>query len=284
MPASLSTPFRAAFPAKLCGASVQTVARRAVSFLLALAIGLASGPAACAATDVTALLAAGDTALAKLDLDAATAAYRQAYRSAPQRYEAAWKLARATVDRATLSTVAVEQERLCHTADTLARAAIALNPDGAKGHVYLAIALGKLALFEGGKRKVRLSHAIKVEADSALALDPDEDLAHHVLGVWNREVVELPGLLKFFANTFYGRLPQASLDSALVHLKRAAALRPDVVPHHVELGITLAAAKRYPEAAAELESALRLPTGWVTDDFYRAKARKALADVRRHLK
>jgi hypothetical protein len=74
------------------------------------------------------------------------------------------------------------------------------------------------------------------------------------------------------------------MDAALDHLHQAAALRPDVIPHRVELGITLAAAKRYREAEDELEHALAMPTGWVTDDYYRAKARAALVDVRRHLK
>jgi tetratricopeptide (TPR) repeat protein len=245
--------------------------------------GLGCAAAGQASPDAGAWLAAGDSALAKFDLRAATVAYEQAHRGAPRSYEAAWKLARAAADSATNSVERGSQKQLCLKADTLARAAVALNPAGSEGHVYRAIALGKLALFEGGKQKVRLSHAIKAEADTALGLDPKEALGHHVLGVWNREVVGLPGLLRFFANAFFGSVPEASLDSALFHLRRAEALRPDVIPHRVELGITLAAAKRYPEAAAELQAALDLPTGWVTDGFYRAKARKALADVRRHL-
>lgn len=258
--------------------------RRTIASLFLAVAGLAGAPAARGAPAADALLAAGDSALARFDLNAATVAYRQAHRRAPDSYEAAWKLARAMVDSATLSTVPAEEKRLCLAGDSLARAAVTLDPAGSKGHVYLAIALGRLALHEGGRRKVELSHAIQAEADSALALDPAEDLAHHVLGVWNREVVELPGLLRFFASVFYGKLPEASLDSALFHLRVAAALRPDVIPHRVELGITLAAAERYQDAAAELERALRMPTAWVTDDFYRAKARAALAAVRRHLR
>jgi tetratricopeptide (TPR) repeat protein len=255
-----------------------------ITALLAVCFALATASAGSGATDVATLLAAGDRALTGLDLGAATTAYRQAHRTAPESYEAAWKLARALVDQATLSTAGTEQRRLCQEAESLARAAVALNPTESKGHTYLAIALGKLALFEGGKRKVRLSHEIEGEADSALALNPSEDLAHHVLGVWNREVVELPGLLRFFATVLYGKLPDASLNAALDHLRQATALRPDVIPHHVELGITLATAMRYEQAAGELERALSMPTGWVTDDFYHARARQALADVRRHLR
>ena len=231
-----------------------------------------------------ALLAAGDSAIARLDLDAATAAYRQALVAAPQSYEATWKLARAIADRATLTPKAEDQRRLCQQAESLARAAVALKPAGVKGHAFLAVALGKQAIFVGGKTKVRLSREIKAEAERTLALDPNDDLAHHVLGVWNREVVEVSGILKFFANTFLGGIPKASLEESLAHLRKAAELRPDVIPHRVELGITLASAKRYRDAEKELAHALDMPTSWVTDDFYRTKARDALARVRRKLR
>lgn len=252
--------------------------------IVALCVALATPALAMAADDdhaVAALIAAGDSAMARLDLSDATKAYTQAHHDDPKSYEAAWKLARAYADSATLSASAAAQERLCRQAETAARAAVALRPDGAKGHAFLAVALGKLALFEGGKQKVRLSREIEVEAKKALEFDPKDDLAHHVLGVWNREVAELSGFLRFFASTLYGKVPQGSLDQALDHLRTAASLRPDVIPHRVELGITLAAAHHYPEAEKELEGALKMPTSWVTDDYYRAKAKKALADVKR---
>lgn len=229
-----------------------------------------------------ALLAAGDSAMARLNLAEALATYAEAHEKAPESYEAAWKLARALADQATLSTKESEQQGLCRKAESAARAAIALEPKGAKGHAFLAVALGKLAIFVGGKQKVRLSHDVESAAKAALALDPNEDLAHHVLGVWNREIVELPGVLKLFAEVFYGKLPKASMNAALAHLGKARSVRPDVLPHYVELGITLASAKRYGDAEQVLERALGMPTSWVTDDYYRDKARKALADVQKH--
>jgi tetratricopeptide (TPR) repeat protein len=250
---------------------------------LAMAVLLVRAFAASAG-DVAATIAAGDAALRKLDLEAGIAAYRSALEAAPDSYEALWRLARALTDKATLSKQPGEQKGLCVEAEKFARKAGSLEPSDAKGHAYLAVAVGKLALFEGGRRKVELSKEVKAEAEKALQLDPNEDVALHVLAIWNREMVDLGWLLRSFAQLLYGKFPPASLEAALADLRRASELEPDVIPHHVELGITLASAKRWAEAKAELEKGLALPTAWVTDDYYRALSRSSLAHVQDHLK
>jgi tetratricopeptide (TPR) repeat protein len=242
------------------------------------------GAFAASAGEVAATIAAGDAALDKLDIEAGIAAYRGALEAAPDSYEALWKLVRALTDKATLSKQPSEQKSLCIEAEKLARQAVSLSPADANGHAYLAVAVGKLALFEGGKRKVELSKEVKAEAEKALQCNPDDEVALHVLAIWNREMVELGWFLKSFAQLLYGKFPPASLDAALADLRRASQLEPDVIPHHVELGITLASAKRWAEAKTELEKGLALPTAWVTDDYYRALARSSLARVQDHLK
>jgi len=259
---------------------------RRVPGAIAVAALIVASPAAGAPdpADAAVMIAAGDAALAKLDLEGGIAAYRGALEAAPDSYEATWKLARSLTDRATLSTRLDEQKNLCIEAEKLARKAVRLSPSGADGHTNLAVAVGKLALFEGGKRKVELSKEVKTEAEKALQLNPDDDTALHVLAIWNREMVELGWFLKSFAQLLYGKFPPASIDLAIADLRRASALKPDVVPHHVELGITLASAKRWADAEAELEKGLALPTSWVTDDDYRKQARASLVQVQAHLK
>ena len=232
----------------------------------------ATSPARAAETAAT-TIAAGDAALAKFDLTTAVAAYRDAHRLAPDNSEAAWKLARALCDQATLTKDRVEQKRLCAGAESPAREAVRLSPNDSKGHTYLAIAVGKLALYDGGKRKVELSNEVKSEAEKSIALNSKEDLAYHVLGIWNREMAQLNWMLRTFAELLYGKLPSASLADAISDLRRAAELAPDVVPHHVELGITLKAARQYPEAKEQFDKALSLPKSWVTDDYYKELAK-----------
>ena len=247
---------------------------------LALVVLMCS-PAAGA--DVAQFLAAGDEALTKFDLQAAVDAYREARHAAPDNYEAAWKFSRALADKATLSRIRAEVEQLCIDAETAGRDAVRLSPNDSKGHAYLSIAVGKRAMFAGGKCKVELSKEVKTEADKAIELNPKENLAYHVLGVWNREMADLNWMLKKFAEMFYGRFPPASLDEAVKDLRKASELAPTVVSHQVELGITLAAARKWPEAKSTLEHALAMPKVWVTDDYYKGLAKQKLEVVKAHL-
>jgi len=251
---------------------------------LALLLAVPGTSAPVTAPSAVDWVAAGDAALGRLDLEGAAAAFRRAHEAAPDSYDAAWKLARALTDEATLSNDAAVQKRLCAEAERLARHATRLDPVDSRGHDYLAISLGKLALTEGGKRKVELSKEVKAEAEWALRCNPDDDLALHVLAVWNREMADLNWVLRKLAGVLYGKLPPASIDTAIANLTRATVLRPEVIPHRVELGVTLAAARRWAEARVELEKGLALPTGWVTDDHYRALARATLLQVQAHLR
>lgn len=228
-------------------------------------------------------VAAGDAALARFDLDSALKAYRAAHDKSPDNYEATWKLARALIDTSTLSKDADQQKQCCIEAEQLARTAVKLDPDDSKGHAYLAVAVGKLALYYGGKRKVSLASEVKTEAERAIRRDDKEDLAYHVLGVWNREMAELNWVLRKFAELLYGKFPSASLDDAIRDLERATQLAPSIVPHRVELGITLASAHRWREANDNLQRALAMRRAWVTDDYYWELARQNLQRVKPHL-
>jgi tetratricopeptide (TPR) repeat protein len=228
-------------------------------------------------------IATGDAALAKFDLDSALRAYRAGYARSPDDYEAAWKLARALIDKSMLSKDSIDQKQFCTEAEQLARAAVKLNYGDSKGHTYLAVAVGKLALYEGGKRKVELAIEVKREADRAIRRNNKEDIAYHVLGVWNREIAELNWFLRKFAEMLYGQFPNATLDDAIQDLERAAQIAPNVVPHRVELGNTLASARRWQEANDNLEKALVMPRFWVTDDYYWDLARQTLKRVKSHL-
>jgi len=248
-----------------------------------VALVLLSLAATVSAMDVSQLIASGDEALAKFDLSNATAAYKRALKIDAKNYDACWRLARALADTATLETDDAKKKLLLIEAQDYARWSVKFNPNDSKGHTFLAVVVGKLALYQGGRTKVELSKEVKTEAEKAIALNPKEDLAYHVLGVWNREMVGLNWFLKKFAEVLYGSFPSASMDDALKNLRQATELAPKVVAHEVALGITFAAAGKWPEAKQALDHSLTMQKTWVTDDYYKKLARETLAAVNRHV-
>jgi len=255
----------------------RSIAALAACLLLACAAGGASRAAAADPSEAAAHVAAADAALAGFDLDRAVADYRSAHDLAPHSAETAWKLSRALIYQAMLTKDAAEERALCVAAAALARDAIAADPASAMGHTMLAVADGRLADRERDNgRKIALAREIWSEANKALQADPDQDLALHVLGMWNRGVAEVNPLILLAAQLLYGRLPPASFDASVGYLRRAADLKPEAVAHHVELGVTLMKAGQRDEARAQLELGLSLPEKQVIDGYYRTLARRGL--------
>ena len=152
-------------------------------------------------------IANGDEAYSIFDNQAALSEYQIALDLDSLNYEAAWKLTRAYVDIG--ESLKDKKQRKFHfqEAAKYSRRIIRINPDRIAGHLFLSIALGRIALDAGAKERVKLAKEIKEEADRALELDPLNNFAWHVLGLWNREVASIGWLQKFFANLIYRGIP-----------------------------------------------------------------------------
>ena len=91
-----------------------------------------------------------------------------------------------------------------------AKRAVAAGPKNALARLSLAICYGRAATVADGKTKIAYSKLIKEHADAALALDPNNDLTHFVLGSWCYEIANLGTLLRAAARVVYGALPTAT--------------------------------------------------------------------------
>ncbi|MBN1780063.1 tetratricopeptide repeat protein [bacterium] len=158
--------------------------------------------------------------------------------------------------------------------------AIAVNPEGWEGHTYLAIALGRLALFRGGKEKINLSKRVKAEADRGIELNPDNDLAYHVVGLWHRNLANLSWVLKSFAKILYGGVPPGSNDEAVACLKKAIEIKPTYINHHLELAKTYKEIGKKELMREPLEKVIALPATEAEDDEYKAEAEELLKELK----
>ena len=252
-----------------------------IAALAALA-ALAGAPQARAAIDPAveqAAVAAGDRDYARHDFEAALKAWRPALDADSSSYALLWRLARATTDRGTRARFDGDKAKAIAAFDqgaAAARRATTLEPGRKEGHLELAVALGSVALYKGGKAKLRLAHEVKAEVDRALALDERLHRAHHVLARWHREVAGLSFFERNAARVFGGVPKGASRDAAVTHFERAIALAPDYANHHLELGRTYLELELNAKAREELKQALACPAQSPFDADYKAEARMLL--------
>lgn len=225
----------------------------------------------CADDSVDVLVQKGDEFHNKWKHQESLDVYQQAARKDSNNYQVLWRTARAYTKIAQ-NAPDDAKEKFYQLAMDTGKKAVALNPNDAQGHLWLAIAEGRLALFKGGKEKVSLSKEVKSETEMVLKLDPRNDIAYHILGCWHREVATLNPVLKVFAKIIYGGLPAADIQEAVTYLQKSVALRPDGIEHRLELGKTYSVLKNYDLARAEFNKCLSLTPVEERDAHYQREA------------
>ncbi len=253
---------------------------RALLFLLAVAAF--SSPATAQSFEED--MAVADSLTDELKPAEALERYRAAYASDPTSYEAMWKFAGAQIDVAKQlveKKQREEQDSLFFVAHLYADAAVRTDSTDPEGYFMLAQALGRLSRTKGGRERVQFGKEIYNAAASALAINPDHDGAHHVIGAWHAEVKRLSGVARFVAKTFLGGdyLGRASWDSAVAHLEKAVELRPEYTYHLLELAEVYLDLKRYGDARVQLERMANLPPSDVLDPHHKETALRHLEEI-----
>jgi len=225
------------------------------------------------------LITKGDEAYKSFDNQSALEWYQKAIDSDSTSYEAAWKLARAFVDVGE-NLEGDEMHKHYMSSQKYAQQAIRQNEEGSNGHLFLSIALGRVALQAGAKERMRLAKSIRVEAEAAIELDNTNDIAYHVLGRWHRRLADLSWIEKGFANVFLGGVPKdATVENSHKNFQKAIDLNPSKISHHLEMGITYLAMDDKKKATEEFNKVLELPQSDSDDTKHKESAKKFLEDL-----
>ena len=244
---------------------------------LALLILATAAVRAAPAADVAILLADARAAEAKLDSRRALELYLAADKAKPNDAAILQKIARQYSDLTTELAMNDDRRRYAQTALDYALRAVALAPNNPENVLSLAICHGKLGVYSDTKTKIKYSRLVKEEAERALVLDPNYAWAHHVVGRWHYEVATLGAATRFIVRLIYGGLPAATTAEAVHHLRRAVALEPNELNHHLELGFALAADGDKTRARLEFEKGLAMPNRGKHDAEAKTRACTALA-------
>jgi len=229
-------------------------------------------------------VAAGIASQLARDPHTALTHFEVALRLDPRSYEASWRGAEALMDigkQTPDSVKSPERDSLYQQAESLARVAVAANPEGADGYYALSAAIGRASLTKSKKERVRRAAEIREAALRSLELQPEHHKTLHVLGRWNAEIMRLSGLTRFFAKTFLGGkiFNAAAWDSAVVYLDRAVVASPENIYHRLDLAEVFVDRQRYTEARSQLERIGELPVYDVMDPVYREQAAALLRQI-----
>ena len=189
-----------------------------------------------------------------------------------------WRVARVEIAMGMVARDRAVSEAHYVRAPQLARRAVALAPNDAAMHFWLAAALGRRALRAGFRSAVPLASGTYKAASRALIIDSLHAGAHEVMGKLHSEVRKLPWLVRRLAAalTSLDVARTASWESAEMHLKRANALDPTLMLALVDLSQLYLRTGRWAKAVAVVEQLERMPRRTPADAYLQGEARRRL--------
>jgi tetratricopeptide (TPR) repeat protein len=173
------------------------------------------------------------------------------------------------------------QKTLAGLALAVASRAVAADPNSAVAHLSLAVSYVKNFPYADNATKVKWSKAVKAECETGIALDPRQDVGYYLLGRWHVEVVNMNFLLKGIVKIAYGGLPKASNEEAIANFKKAGALMPKRIIHHLALAKVYGDTGQKKLAQTELETCVALKPNDRDDTAAQKEAAELLAKIRR---
>ncbi len=244
---------------------------RALHYLSAGMLLAASMAGAQTAAEHTAL---GDKEYVAMNAPAALQHYEEAIKLDPNNYEALWKASRSAVDLGSYERNEEKRGLYYRNAELYARRAVAANPGDAEGHFNLARSLGKNALSQGPKARIKYAKDVRSHALECLKIDPKQAGCLHVMGMWNAEVMRLNGFTRMMAKNFLGGqiFGSASWPEAKRYMEASVAAEPDRIIHHLDLGGVYRDMGDKVKARAEFEAVMKLPNRDYNDHQFKAEA------------
>lgn len=221
---------------------------------------------------ITVLIREGDSLTSRFDNHGALDSYRRALALDSTNVEILWRISRAYIDIGEhLPVVTGEQQdeqlRTYELSLDFAEKAVRANPRNSMAWTRRSIAKGRIALFRGIWESVSLVKQTKADIDTALALDPSNDVANYILGRIHAKVTEKPRIVRWPLG-----LSWANIDEAIKYYEKAIALKPEFIMYRLDCARAYLEDDNYSMARKHLEVIPSIPTKDEDDGQFRKEA------------
>ncbi len=159
-----------------------------------------------------------------------------------------------------------------------ANRAIAFSPRSDQANVSKAMIIGKSSLTKSSKEKIKGAKEIKQLLDIALATNPKNYLAWHILGRWNYELSNVNSFERAAARVFVTSVPEGSLKNSIICFENARKLSPDFILNNIELAKAYYANNQPIKGINLLQEAIKMPVTTEDDPRLKQKAHNLIND------
>jgi len=152
-------------------------------------------------------------------------------------------------------------------------------PDSSISYTYLALSYGNIAMFKGGKEKIKYAFKVKLNAEKAMKMNPQDVYPYIILGIYYREAAGLNWFEKLFAKSFLGGVPEGTYPESKQMFCKSLSLNPEIVIAYYHLSKTYAGMDDRKNEIDCLKKVIQLPVRNFRDKYVKIEASKKLADI-----
>lgn len=225
----------------------------------------------------------GDDFYGKFDLKSAALNYENAYKVNPKDYSALLKVTQIYNDLGE-DYYELKDEK---NAEVAVKKAVkyaeqfaANYPDSAKVYALLAMSYGNLGLYEGGNEKIKLAYKIKENAEKSIKKDSKDFLPYIILSIYHRQIASLSWFERSFANIFFGKVPDGSLEESEKLMLKALSLQPNIVIAMYHLSLTYKEMDNEQKEIFWLKKVIEAPINNFRDKYAKRKANESLKELK----
>ncbi len=226
--------------------------------------------------DINAIIKEADRLEIVPDEKAAFIKFKEALKIQPTNLHALVKCAELCSNIGNRETNTKTRDDYFKVALIYAKTAYKLYPESDDANVAMAVALGRIILLKSGKEKIVYVKELKGYAEKAIATNPNNFRAWHILGKWHYEVSNLSAFERTAAKIVYGALPTSSIASSITCYEKAKALSSNFALNYLELAKAYKRNGEKSKAIAQLNYLLTLPNKVQDDEKIKAEARGLL--------